>query len=72
MQAFWKQWPHNRAPFDCLAFAQPEPNVAGWQQVRDLAARAVTEVMTGVKTAEEAAAQLKQEADQALAMVENS
>lgn len=68
MQAFLEKWPYNRAAFDCLEFARPEPIVAGWQQVRDLAARTITEVMTGMKTAEEAAATLKQEADHALAL----
>lgn len=69
MLTFWEKWPDNRAAFDCLSFARPEPNIAGWQQVRDLAARAVTEIMTGMKTAQEAASTLKKEADQALAQV---
>lgn len=69
MLAFWAQWPYNRAPYDCLPIARPEPNLSGWQEVRDLAARTITEIMTGVRTAESAAAQLKQAADQALARI---
>ncbi len=66
MSAFWDQWPYNRAPYDCLPIAKPEPNISGWQQIRDLAARAVTEIMTGVRNAESAAQRLKESADQAL------
>ena len=72
MLAFWDKWPYNRAAFDCLAFARPEPNVAGWQQVRDLAARAVTEIMTGMRDAASAATELKRQADDALAKVDAS
>ncbi|MCK5863470.1 MAG: extracellular solute-binding protein [Candidatus Hydrogenedentes bacterium] len=72
MIAFWKKWPYNRAPFDCLTFARPEPNVAGWQQVRNLAARAVTEVMTGMRDATSSADELKHRADDALAQVADS
>lgn len=67
MRAFWEQWPYNRAPYDCLPIARPEPNLAGWQQARDFTARAVTEIMTGIRDAETAARLLKESADQALA-----
>ncbi len=66
MTAFWEKFPYNRAAYDCLPFARPEPNLTGWQHVRDLAARTITEIMTGMKNAEDAARTLKQEADEAL------
>lgn len=35
VQAFFAAAPQNRAAFDMLPYAHPEPNVAGWQGVRD-------------------------------------
>lgn len=70
LRAWWEEWPYNRAAYDCLSFARPEPNLSGWQQVRDLVARAVTEIMTGVRDAESAAVELKRNADRALSMAE--
>ncbi len=67
MQAFWKEWKYNRAAFDCLPFARPEPNITGWQQVRDLVHHAETAVLSQTKTGREAALELKQRADAALA-----
>ena len=67
MDAFFSQWEYNRAPFDSLAFAKAEPNVLGWQRVRGLIENAETEVLTGVKSARQAAVDLKEKADQALA-----
>lgn len=67
MQAFWAEWPDNRASFDCLAFAKPEPNVAGWQEVRGLIEKAQTAVLTGMMSGREAALELKRDADRALA-----
>jgi ABC-type glycerol-3-phosphate transport system substrate-binding protein len=67
MQAHWADWTYNRVPFDCLAFARSEPNLAGWQEVRTLIDEAQTAVVSGMLTAEEAARNLKREADQALA-----
>lgn len=64
--AHWEEWECNRVPYDCLAFARTEPNAAGWQEVRDLVARAVSEIMTGVSTAEKAAASLKASGDRIL------
>jgi multiple sugar transport system substrate-binding protein len=66
LQAFWAEWPYNRAAYDCLEFARPEPNLSGWQQVRDLVERAETEVLTGIKTGRQAALDLKKQADAAL------
>lgn len=66
MQAFWNEWPYNKAPFDCLSFARSEPNVPGWQEVREHIENALAGVLNGVKSAEEAAAELKQRADRIL------
>ncbi|PCJ63195.1 MAG: hypothetical protein COA73_05445 [Candidatus Hydrogenedentota bacterium] len=67
MQAFWAQWPDNRVAFDCLIFAHPEPNLAGWQEIRGLVENAETEVITGLKSGEQAARDLKEKADRILA-----
>lgn len=67
MQRFLAEWPYNRAAYDSLEFARPEPNVPGWQQARDIVARGLSEILAGVKTAREAAAEITREADQALA-----
>lgn len=67
MKAFWDEWPYNRAAFDCLPFARSEPNLPGWQRVRGLVEDALTAVITGLKSPEQAAADLKQQADEALA-----
>jgi multiple sugar transport system substrate-binding protein len=63
MQAFWEEWPGNRAAFDCLAYAKPEPNLVGWQEVRKKVEEAVLSVLTGGKTGEMAATDLKGQAD---------
>ena len=62
----WAQWPPNRVPYDCMSFARPEPNVDGWQQVRALVERALAEVMSGTRTARDAAEWLQQEGTRAL------
>jgi len=67
MQDFWAEWPYNRAAFDCLPWARSEPNLAGWQEVRTLIERAETEILTGMKSAADAAKTLKQNADAVLA-----
>lgn len=66
MQRFWAEWESNRVPFECLEFARPEPNVSGWQEVRDLVERAETAVLSGTQSAEDAARELKRKADRAL------
>ncbi len=66
IRAFWEQWEYNRTAFACLEYARPEPSLAGWQQVRDIVARAVTEIMTGMRDAETAATIVQQQADRAL------
>lgn len=67
MMAFWEKWPQDRAAFECLAYARSQPNLVGWQEVRTLVERALTAVLTGLKTPEQATADLKRDADRALA-----
>lgn len=67
LQQFWKEWEDGRAAYDCMAFAKVEPNVMGWQEVRTLVERALTEVISGLKPGREAALALKEAADAALA-----
>jgi multiple sugar transport system substrate-binding protein/sn-glycerol 3-phosphate transport system substrate-binding protein len=66
LQEFWKKWEGGRAAYDCLAFAKVEPNVMGWQEVRTLVERALTEVLSGLKPGRQAATELKLAADAAL------
>lgn len=54
LQAFWAEWQYNRVAFDCLDFARSEPNVAGWQTIRGLLENAATEVVTGLKSPDDA------------------
>lgn len=67
LQQFWKEWEDGRAAYDCMAFARVEPNVMGWQEVRTLVERALTEVVSGLKPGRQAALELKEAADAALA-----
>ncbi len=67
MKRLFDQWECNRAAFDCLDFARCEPNVTGWQQVRDLVARTLSEVLSASREPGDAARSLKREADEALA-----
>jgi len=69
MVAYWDAWPSNRVPFDALAYARPEPNMAGWQEIRKLVEKAETTVLTGLKTGREAAEQLQRDTIAALAAV---
>ncbi len=67
MRKFWDEWEYNRAAFDCLHYARPEPTVLGWQEVRGLVEKAETAILTGLKTAPEAARELTRQADALLA-----
>lgn len=67
MKRLFDEWECNRVPYDCLSFARSEPNIAGWQQVRDLVMRALSGVISGARDPDEAARSLKREADAALA-----
>ncbi len=63
IQEFWREWAYNRTPFDCLDFARAEPNLPGWQEVRNLIEKVETGVLTGQLTAAQAVQELKQGAD---------
>ncbi|MBI2424776.1 MAG: extracellular solute-binding protein [Candidatus Hydrogenedentes bacterium] len=67
MEAYWAGQPGNRTAFDCLSIARSEPNVAGWQQVRDLVERAASAVIGKLMSGREAALDLQQKATAALA-----
>ena len=66
MQAYFERWPHNRVAFDSLTFARAEPSLAGWQTVRGLIEHAVTAVVTGMQTPEQAARELTAKANAVL------
>lgn len=66
LKELWAEWETSRVPFDSLAYARGEPNIAGWQQVRDLVARALSGVLAGTATARDAASGLKRDADRVL------
>jgi multiple sugar transport system substrate-binding protein len=68
MQRYWEEWKYNRTSFDALPYARPEPNLAGWQEVRPLIEAAITAVINGTKTGREAAVELKEKADIVLGM----
>lgn len=52
----------NRKPFDQLPHGISEPNLAGWQEVRDAIETAQTSVMLGMKTPQEAAEKIAETA----------
>ena len=63
IKAFFDEWEYNRADFDCMPFARSEPNLPGWQEIRDLIETAQASVLAGTLTAQEAANKLKQDAE---------
>lgn len=67
VKAAWDRSPQNRIAFECLAFARPEPNIVGWQEVRGAIQKAATSVVTQMQSGRAAAIELKREADAILA-----
>lgn len=63
----WAEWPSARVPFECLEFARAEPRVHGWQEIRAEIEHTLTAVVTGMQSADAAAASLKASADRILA-----
>jgi ABC-type glycerol-3-phosphate transport system substrate-binding protein len=59
--------PSTKAAFDALPVAVPEPNVAGWQQVRDILHDADMAVISGKSTAKAALDEAEIKANKALA-----
>jgi len=63
LQKFFAEHPRNRVPFDTIPYGVPEPNVAGWQTIRDFIAETLTQVCKGQVTPEKAAADLAKKAN---------
>jgi maltose-binding protein MalE len=59
--------PSTKAAFDSLPFAVPEPNVAGWQLVRDILHDMETSVLAGKATTKAALDEAEAKANTALA-----
>jgi multiple sugar transport system substrate-binding protein len=66
VKQFAAQHPRFRRAVDMLPSARPEPNIAGWQEVRDLLNAAVTSVITQTAEPPQAAQNLKQKADRVI------
>jgi ABC-type glycerol-3-phosphate transport system substrate-binding protein len=67
LKDFFARGPRHRAAFEAIPLGVPEPNVAGWQAVRDHIAAALTNVTRGEATPAQAAAKLGAQADAELA-----
>lgn len=67
LKEFFAANPRARRAFDVLDQARPEPNIAGWQEVRDLISEAVTAVINKQQSPAEAAKGLKAKADAVIA-----
>jgi len=67
MEAFYKQNPRAWHVYETLQYAKGEPNVVGWQEVRNELEEAARKVIGGSAAPAAAATQLKQQADQTLA-----
>ena len=65
-RSFMNVHPRNRAPFDAISIARPEPNIAGWQEIRTHLDVAETSVVTGLRTADEAVKELTRKANKVL------
>lgn len=67
MKEFYDKHPRARKIYDMLQIAKPEPNVVGWQEVRELLRTASRSVLTAGADPARAAAELKKKADQVVA-----
>ncbi|MBM4033440.1 MAG: ABC transporter substrate-binding protein [Planctomycetes bacterium] len=67
LKDFFAKGPRHRAAFEAIPLGVPEPNVAGWQAVRDHITEALTNVTRGAATPAQAAAGLGKKADAELA-----
>ncbi|HUT33182.1 MAG TPA: ABC transporter substrate-binding protein [Planctomycetota bacterium] len=67
LKDYFAKGPRHRAAFDTIPFGVPEPNVAGWQAVREHIKTALTNVCMGRATPAEAAAEMGRQADAELA-----
>jgi ABC-type glycerol-3-phosphate transport system substrate-binding protein len=67
MREFYAKNPRALHVYEILPMAKGEPNVVGWQEVRQHLENAARAVMQGGVSPRQAAAQLKRNADRALA-----
>jgi ABC-type glycerol-3-phosphate transport system substrate-binding protein len=67
MKAAWQKDPQGYQAFQLLPFAVPEPQVGGWQEVRDILKEAMVAVITGKSTAQAAMKDAAQKANAVLA-----
>jgi len=56
----------NCRAIDAIIYARPEPNVRGWQEVRSVIERAISQVITGRSSPEQAAKKLQTDAQRIL------
>lgn len=54
IKAQWEKDPQAKQAFDLNRYAKPEPNIAAWQDIRDLLTKAITAVITQKMTAKAA------------------
>ncbi len=66
MKSFYESNARARAVWDILPSAKPEPNLLGWQEVRDHLQEAAHTVISGSAAPQSVAAELKRKSDQAL------
>jgi hypothetical protein len=67
MKEFYAKNPRALHVYEALSVAKGEPNVIGWQEVRDLLEDAARKVVTAGTAPRAAAVDLKRKADQTLA-----
>jgi ABC-type glycerol-3-phosphate transport system substrate-binding protein len=72
MRTFYEQNPRAKHVYDTMAVAQGEPNVVGWQEVRNALETTAREVISGKKAPAAAAQELKTRADAILKQSEQS
>jgi ABC-type glycerol-3-phosphate transport system substrate-binding protein len=63
MRTFYERNPRAKHVYDTMALAQGEPNVVGWQEVRNALETTAREVISGKKAPAAAAQELKTRAD---------
>jgi len=61
LKTFLQQHPANRQTVDVIEYAYPEPSVRGWQEVRTVIERTMSDVIAKRKTPEQAAKDLQKE-----------
>ncbi len=66
MKAYWRKDPQARQCFAVAPYGIAEPNIRGWQDVRDLLEQAFDQVVSGQKTPEAALAEAETRANAAL------